>query len=595
MVLLLVVGGAALIWLSLREAREVPAVVSTLADAGALVIRPPPAQLEASGVTLHSVSIAPTSGKACLRGTVVDAARGTPVAAATLDFDSLGGRIHAQTDERGAFEVQTASEERLSLRAVSASGYEPFRPESATFELQLRPGVCASGVSFALQRVAAFRVVVTRADGTPIEGARVERGSGAFALTQDDGVARLEAPEGEVLQVTRSGFLPEVLRLDFRVGVTRGVHVILRPQAIDGGPLQVVLKGLVVDETDAGVDGALVRVIREGDPVEWVEPSAVTDAGRFQFEVMGPGPWRLEAREGARRRAFAKTQGEEVVLRLGGTAVLSGVVRSSAGPFVTSFAVLLSRSLGSMQREPLEDHYIVSADGTFRIAGLPPGEVEMVVAAPSFAPSAALKRALKVDQTERVEVVLEAGATLTGKVVERGTGTPLEAARVSLEQGDQTSIPVLPVARTDQAGTFELRGLPKGRHSLLFVAPGHDARLVSIDAPTSGPVGPLTVDLAAVPDGGSPQLELVGIGAVLKAIADGMRIETVVEGGGAAEVGLKPFDLIVTIDQVPAAQLGFAGSVERIRGPQDSTVLLEVRRAGGHLERVSVPRRKVTR
>jgi C-terminal processing protease CtpA/Prc len=96
----------------------------------------------------------------------------------------------------------------------------------------------------------------------------------------------------------------------------------------------------------------------------------------------------------------------------------------------------------------------------------------------------------------------------------------------------------------------------------------------------NGELGPLTIDLAEVARGEQPTMEYVGIGAVLRASGDAMVIEEVVPGGGAAEVGLLPGDGIVSIKNVPAVTLGFAGSVQLIRGPEGTFVHLTVRRNG---------------
>ena len=151
------------------------------------------------------------------------------------------------------------------------------------------------------------------------------------------------------------------------------------------------------------------------------------------------------------------------------------------------------------------------------------------------------------------------------------------------------------LARTDDRGRFSLQGLPSGRHSLFIVAVEHDARLLSVDLNANVAAGLLIIDLAPVADGGTPQLELVGIGAVLQTKGDALIIERVMPGGGAAEVGLVPGDLVLRIDGTPTSTLGFGGAIERIRGSQDTTVALEVKRASGVVELVTTPRRRVAR
>lgn len=180
-------------------------------------------------------------------------------------------------------------------------------------------------------------------------------------------------------------------------------------------------------------------------------------------------------------------------------------------------------------------------------------------------------------------------------MIDRLSGRPLPGARVSLERAEDAALAADALARTDVDGRFSLSGLPAGRHSVLVIADGHDARLRSVDLPPRGTVGPIELDLAPGPDGGAAQLELVGIGAVLEAVRDGLVLDAVMPGSGAAEAGLVPGDVIVSIDGRETVALGFGGSIERIRGVEDSQVLLEVRRSTGALERVTVARRRVSR
>ena len=239
--------------------------------------------------------------------------------------------------------------------------------------------------------------------------------------------------------------------------------------------------------------------------------------------------------------------------------------------------------------------HVVDAQGRFEVTGLAPGPTRVVAAALGYAPSAPARVQLVPGQPATVDFTLSAGARVAGQVVDRATTQPLDGARVSLEgQGDDT-FPVTPSTRTGPDGRFELSGVGAGPRSLFVVASGHHARLVSVTLRDGETAGPVVVDLGAVEDGGTPQLELVGIGAVLKAEGDALVVQQVLPGGGAAEVGLVPGDGVLSIDGEAASALGFAGGVERIRGPEDTTVTLEVRRADGTVARLPVPRRRVTK
>jgi S1-C subfamily serine protease len=195
----------------------------------------------------------------------------------------------------------------------------------------------------------------------------------------------------------------------------------------------------------------------------------------------------------------------------------------------------------------------------------------------------------------QVELTLQRGARVSGTVVDRQSRTPLAGARISAEGApdpEGTFPTVASSATSDANGQFQLGGLSPGLHSLEVAAEGHNPRILSgLVLPPDGELGPLAIDLARTAPGEEPKLEFVGIGVVIKAEGDVMQIVNVVPGGGGAEVGLQPGDAILSIDGVAAAELGFAGSIEKIRGPEGTTVQLVVRRKDGSTVPMAVPRR----
>ena len=59
---------------------------------------------------------------------------------------------------------------------------------------------------------------------------------------------------------------------------------------------------------------------------------------------------------------------------------------------------------------------------------------------------------------------------------------------------------------------------------------------------------------------------------------DGLRIERLIDGGGAQAAGIAVGDRIVSVDGAPVADLGLEGAVARIRGIAGTTVTLGVQR-----------------
>ena len=131
--------------------------------------------------------------------------------------------------------------------------------------------------------------------------------------------------------------------------------------------------------------------------------------------------------------------------------------------------------------------------------------------------------------------------------------------------------------------------------SLHVAADGHHARIVTgVDVPDGGLAGPVEVKLTPLAAGEEPRVELAGIGAGLERRGrGGLRITVVFPGGGAAEAGLLAGDEILSVEGAPVAELGMAGAVDRIRGPEDTRVRLTVRRGEAPATEVWVWRRLV--
>jgi len=86
----------------------------------------------------------------------------------------------------------------------------------------------------------------------------------------------------------------------------------------------------------------------------------------------------------------------------------------------------------------------------------------------------------------------------------------------------------------------------------------------------------------------------VGIGVTVSLTEDktGMEIKTVEEGGSAKEAGIRPGDVIVSVNGESIAAIGMEAATARIRGEENTTVSLTVRRGEESLD-FTVTRRTI--
>lgn len=601
--LALALAAAWLLWPRPSPAPTPPAPLPAPARGGPLdALRAPGGAL---APTARLVPAAPGPRAPCVRGRVLSAATSAGVPGARVALASEAGVLTAVAGAGGAFELE-APAGHLAVAEVTAPGFLPFRPAwgHSPVELTLVPGVCVSELVLSLTPERAYRGLVLGPGESPVGEASVtvatpEEGPGPAITSGPDGTFGFSAPPGAVVVARKSGFAPAAAAVDFRVEVTRRLVLRLGALAGDAGPGAVPLTGLVVDGADAGVPGARVTARQAlGEAGERLEGWTESDAeGRFALAAGGPGPWTLEARAAGVGSEAVATRGEPVRLVLRAGAELEGTVADGAGRAVQSFTVLLARRLGPLQVDREDVWHRVDPAGRFHLRGLPPGPGRLVVAAVGYAPSAPQDLELAPGRPATVAVTLREGGAVAGRVVDRADGGPLPGAQVSLEGGPEASaVAVTPVAHADGDGGFLLTGVGPGPHSLFASAEGHHARLLTVPVRESETAGPLTVDLAPLDPGEEPRVELVGIGAVLQARGDALVLVQVVEGGGAAEAGLVPGDGILAIDGVAAVRLGFAGGVERIRGPEGTVVQLQVRRGrDGAVLEVPTPRRRLVR
>lgn len=560
----------------------------------------------------------PGATRGVLAGRVISWSSSLPVASAELTFAFASRAASVTTSADGAFTYHPSAVGLHTLSLVTADGFHPYAPEWDTSPLAFRAvaGNRVQGVVIYLVPAVDYAGVVLSADGEPAPSAAVrliDRGDGETALvppeavawqTREDGTFDAKAPDGALLEATHPELGRGRARVDFSAQASRRITITLSTDA-EPGRLESAISGVVRVEDGTPLPEVVVYAMpepdNEADPAEQLHPSghATTDGqGRFAIERLDVGPHMLFARAAgyAAARERAPAPSDDVELMLGREALLEGTVTDAeTGAPLASSTVLVQRRLGPLTRRVVSTATTFGSDGRYVVHGLSPGSYEVIATAHGYVTSE--PRPVVVDGEDPTEVALSLGrgATISGSVTSGEDGPPITDARVTLEGqlGAQNSaVPILVSAATDAGGRFALTGVPPGSRSLFIAGHGHHGRVLSGLLVTEGAALEITIDLTPTEEGEAPRIELVGIGAVLSARGEGLVIGRAVEGGGAAEAGLRVDDVILAVDGVPITELGFGGAIERIRGPEGSTLVLRIRRAGADSDEEIVVTRK---
>jgi len=292
------------------------------------------------------------------------------------------------------------------------------------------------------------------------------------------------------------------------------------------GAAQVVLRGMLVDSLrGVPVPGATIQLLG-------ASRSATTDRnGRFQFEAVGPGPWRLGfwapwldslGLPAIERLVSAQTAGTiDLTLAtpslaslqrtrcgttlLVGQGILLGEIRDTDGA-PTEAAGVSARweetrlGRGMIERSPIATIDSTSSDGMFFLCGVPVGS-EVVARASAGTRGRSGEVVVRIDSPVQRRDLTIAPAVLTARLRGRvltAEGAPIPLAAI-VPLGDS-----LLSARTDSTGAFTMDGWPRRSSQLLVRALGFEPRTVDVE-PTDALVELDTLQLTRIP----PQLAAV--------------------------------------------------------------------------------------
>lgn len=311
-----------------------------------------------------------------------------------------------------------------------------------------------------------------------------------------DGRARSAAGDGIVL--AEAGFAIPVgvrLRGDGRL---EG-RVVERASAAPVAGARVDL--LVVPPAGRDLLGKIFRVAKFGEDVaRRVEPAAVAASGpdgRFAFEGVRSGRYFVDARA-ARHCADGLAQvivapsgsggPVDVFVRAGGRVL--GRVHDASGAGIAGAKVALHAGPGSFMNQARTGELrsleaTTAFDGTFLIAGVPPGDAwELGASGAGTTLSHVTAISVRIDLDTHVDLELRAGARVVGSVLApRGTAddtsAPVAGAHVvAVPRGLRDlyfteEVFLSTHARTDASGRYLLDDVPPGECDVIAYAPGY--------------------------------------------------------------------------------------------------------------------------
>ncbi len=539
---------------------------------------------------------------------------GVPGASLTFLHEGIAASVPA--DDKGRFRFVPSAPGRFELSSITAAGFLPYLPALGYSPVVLlaRAGSRVRDLTLYLERRETLVGVVLDPASHPVADAEVRifeeqtESSGAPLHSDAQGEFRFSARKGALLEARHPQYAPGFEVLSGGLGGKPRVELRLRKRS-GAETADKSIAGLVLDSAGNGIEGAQVTVRA---PEQVGVAFGLTERirgrvssrldGSFVFTGLLPGTYQVTASLSglAPATADAVPAGtRELRLRLERGGSLCGEVRDAdSGKPVPGFSVVVWPVRGPVERGESSTRSVFDAQGGYQVDGLAPGDYAVTVAAQRYAAAAEIRVHVTGDtRCVAANFKLSAGGKLFGKVVSKN-GAPIAGAHVDLEGqlgSDSSPVPLSSSATADALGSFTMSGLSPGMHSIYVWADGHHSRILGgLQALPGGNLGPLTIELTPTAPGEAPQVEFVGIGAVLSGRGDGLLIGKVMAGGGAAEAGIAEGDAVLSIDGTPVTETGFESAIQRIRGPEGTTVDLLLRRADGRTEStLTVTRRRI--
>ncbi len=352
-----------------------------------------------------------------LRGRLLRA--GVPEVNAQIDVATRGSITHVTSQADGRFRVAGASEGRTAVRAASADGkFAAFVVASLPAEeltMTLLPAVVLEGQLRDAEGPVVGEVALDELEKTALRRTAMSDKNGHFAISA-------------------------VLPGKYLVSARTPDHLTIRAKAIavaSGDRFDLTMErgasldGEVLDQQGSPVAGAAVQAFKQ------LEGGALLPLSGLDWDMPGSTDGRLEE------------AGELGILR---------------GPL--PFPKDVSSGLGSPSTATTTaaSDFMTDGRGHFRLTGLPPGAVVVIVRHPKFAVSRSPSLLVSVTGPNNVRVVLEHADEFLEGEVRDARENPIGGVRVELESSKGAAIDDRQSAVTDRAGLFRIEHVTAGPH-----------------------------------------------------------------------------------------------------------------------------------
>ncbi|MCD4657676.1 MAG: carboxypeptidase regulatory-like domain-containing protein [Planctomycetes bacterium] len=289
-------------------------------------------------------------------------------------------------------------------------------------------------------------------------------------------------PKGQyLLQIEKEGFAIKQVG-SYRIKIAEIYHIEIELKK------GMEVWGVVTNENEEKIADAFVLAIKIMPEQVFYQPVTTNEAGEYKIKGLSKGRYFFEVQHGdyANLKEMAEVSGSQqknFVLKIGGG--IRGIVTNSEGLPVDNFRVKayeygdpmtsFSSKLSTMSVN------IKNPEGRYEISSLKPGDYTLEVYSAKYARALVSKIVVEKGKYTDVNVKLEEGATLHGKVLEKDTENPVPGARVSLATYVQVKMgrgefemkdPSMAndsaefATLTDEEGNFEITGLPRKKREV---------------------------------------------------------------------------------------------------------------------------------